>query len=110
MKEQKPKKFKCKLNTCLNYENGSCFLIIPFLKRLIANSIKCPFFDDDFEKNYEIFKSKGGTLGALARLRGRKTPEELKEVKKLKRKPRSDKGKPKARKKKKEENSLKDLL
>jgi len=102
------KKINCKLNTCVNIEKKSdCSLdCLPFSKNLIPSSIKCPYFDDDSEKSIEEYKRKGGTLGAIARMYGRKTESELKQEKKSKRKPREDKGK----KRKKEENSLEDMF
>jgi len=107
MKEKKPIQYKCKLTSCLNFENGECSVaVIPFVNRIVLNSIKCcPYFDIDFEKSFQEYKRQGGTLAAVARMNGKKTESELAEVKKAKRKPREDKGK-----KRKKETSLEEFM
>jgi hypothetical protein len=104
--EKKNKEVLCNLKTCLNYENGKCSIAsLPYIDEVISNSIKCKFFDDDFKKTFKEFMAKGGMQGAIARMRGKKTEEEIAEVKKLKRKSKSDKVK-----KPKKENTLEDLI
>lgn len=91
---------KCKLKQCLNCEKGVCEPgPITILKKVTPNTIKCPYFDDDFDKSWEAFKKAGGVLGAILRSKGKKTEEELKEAKKSMRKPRKDKGKKRGKKK-----------
>lgn len=105
---EKNKVIKCKLSTCLNCEKKKCTLFVPsIIRRIIPNSIKCPYFDDDFEKTIKEYKARGGTIGAVIRMKGKLTEEEAKKIKKDKRKTRSDKGK---KRKPKKENTLKELF
>lgn len=60
---------KCKLKYCLNNENELCSLIKPFAKLIKPDSIHCEFFEDDFEKSWKNYKERGGTIGALIRLK-----------------------------------------
>lgn len=109
---------KCKLKQCLNAnKDGTCSNILPnIISLLIVDSITCPFYDDNFQKSFQYFKDHGGTLGAVARMRGHRTESELKEAKKAMRKTRSDKGEPKVggkkrgRPKKEEPNTLEELF
>ncbi len=85
---------KCNQKACLNYEKigrtGMCgHFIPPILDKIIPNTIKCPFFDNDFWKTYEEWKRKGGMFCKKKSM----TVEEAKEIKKARRKPRSDIGK-----------------
>lgn len=101
------KQTKCKLKQCLNYEKqgrtGYCFInIVPTLiKQLQPNDIKCPFFGTSFEEELKWLRQQGGMINVIMHQKGKKTLFELKEMKgKRKRKPRSDKGKKRGKKKK----------
>ena len=102
---------KCKLKTCLNNEKGECDIGAACISKIILNSIKCPFFDDDFDKSYKDFKAHGGMMGAIAKMKGKKlkTEKELKNIKKAKRKPRNDVGEKRGPRKKKD-NTLGEFL
>jgi len=104
---------KCNLKQCLNNEKDRCIFLVPSAQdKIITNSIKCPFFDDDFQKTYKEWKNKGGVLGDLARMNGKKIPISLDESKEEKRKLKKEKKmKDKnIRKKRKEKNSLDELF
>jgi hypothetical protein len=110
---------KCDLKQCLCREpNGYCTNDLPnMIESIVPDSIKCPYYDEDFKKTFKNFMEHGGVLGALATINGKKIKEEEFDEKGNKiRKPRADKGKKrerkeKARKKrKKEENSLQEIL
>ena len=98
----------CNLKYCLqNNGNGYCDNFLPNIIALIRpNTINCQFYDCDRQKSIQDLKMHGGMLGAINRINGKKTEKELLEIKKSKRKPREDKGK----KRKKDENILKDIL
>ena len=95
---KKDKAIKCKLKQCLNCEDGICSTGVPLIEKMvIPSSIKCKFFDDDFDKTYNEFKKAGGVLGIVLRGKGKLTEEEAKEEKKAMRKAKAD-----AKKRKKE--------
>ena len=92
----------------MNCEGSICTVTIPtMIKNLNLNSIKCPYYDNDREKTIKEYLECGGVMAAVARLKGKRTEIELKEVKKSKRKLRTDIGKKRTPKK---ENSLKEIL
>lgn len=108
---------KCSLKNCLQNEKGFCENTIPnILSTMKPNQVSCIYFDDDRDKSFQEFKSKGGMLAAVNRMRGHRTESELKEAKKAMRKTRSDKGEPKVggkkrgRPKKEEPNTLEELF
>lgn len=108
MVEQK----KCTLKQCLMFDKGICGHSLPnIIPKLTPNSIKCILFDCDRAQTYQLFKAHGGMNGELARMNGKKTEQELKEIKKDMRKPREDKGTKRGRKSKEEnDNTLKEMI
>lgn len=93
-KPTKQKDISCNLKQCLNCENNICDVGVPnILSQVKPNSIKCKFFDEDFDKTWKEIKNSGGVLGIILRSKGKRTEEELQEAKKGMRKPRADKGK-----------------
>jgi len=97
LKKEEPKKvvqkivIHCKLKQCLNFEDGICSTDIPtILKAVKPDTIKCPFFDEDFKKTYNEFKKAGGVLGVVLKGKGKLTEEEVNEEKKAKRKARAE--------------------
>lgn len=113
---------KCNLKQCLCQEEGvGCSANLPnMIEFLVPNSIKCTYYSDDFKTSCEEYKRRGGTIGVLARLNGKKpkkTLEEITDIKKSKRKPRADKGQKrekaeggKKRGRPKKENSLSEIM
>jgi len=81
---------QCKLKQCVHCEKNECTIFIPpIIKILKPNSIKCPMFDDNPQKSFEEIKKRKYHIEV-----------ELKDVKKSKRKTRSDKGKKRGPRKK----------
>ena len=84
---------KCKLKGCLNYEGGSCYLndLPPARTELKYNSTKCPYYSVSFEDDMKWLKQHGGILNLILKGRNKRTEDELKAIKKAKRKKRKTK-------------------
>lgn len=106
-------RIKCKIKTCLNYDKGECYITIPtIVPKLTPNKLSCEYFEDDLQKSFDELKKRGGILEEIARRNGKRTSSEIEDVKKAKRKTRSDKGQKKGprKRKPKKENNLGDIV
>ena len=59
---------KCKIKNCVHNEKVNNKLtcsqfIPPIIKKIVPDSVKCPYFDDDFRKNLTSFRLEACLAG-----------------------------------------------